>query len=114
MNRGRELDTALREAEAQQKQLADKISSLKEAIEVYNNEPIECKLAEMLHAVLCKYNHADGCAWYYEKNKNQHDWTAHTHDRWYQHAVRVSNYCKSQNVDLETAMNVIAVAMEKP
>ena len=50
----------------------EKISQLEAEIEKLNKEKLvyealipEERLAELLHEKICKYNHMDGCSWYY-------------------------------------------------
>lgn len=41
-------------------------------------------LAEKLHALECKWNHTDGCSWYYAEKRDatgtiHHDWSEYGH-----------------------------------
>lgn len=38
------------------------------------------KLAVYLHQKLCRWNHTDGCGWYYAISDGKHNWDEHTHN----------------------------------
>jgi hypothetical protein len=48
------------------------------------------KLAEFLHTENCTHNHADHCAWFYEK-----EWTAYTHNLWLHKAEQLLTFLDS-------------------
>ena len=47
-----------------------------EMIGNFNEE--EKRVADIMHALYCTWNHTDGCAWYYR----EHDWLESTHVRY--------------------------------
>lgn len=40
------------------------------------------QLAMSLHDAFCRWNHTDGCGWFYEVHKGIDDWDGHSHARW--------------------------------
>ncbi len=47
------------------------------------------KLARMLHEKLCRYNHTDGCSWFYFVKGAEDDWTDYSHATYLAKAVRM-------------------------
>lgn len=47
------------------------------------------QLATVLHDAMCRWNHTDGCSWFYEVHKDVDDWTGSTHERWVKKAKDV-------------------------
>jgi len=57
------------------------------------------KIADNLHTILCKWNHTDGCGWYYEESNGVDDWKGQTHSRYLEKAqklVDLSGYSPEQ------------------
>lgn len=48
-----------------------------------NSQSDAGQLAIFLHKNLCKWNHTDGCGWYYEINNDIHDWSGSAHIRYW-------------------------------
>ena len=40
------------------------------------------RLAILLHDALCRWNHTDGCGWFYEVQEDIHDWRKRDHQVW--------------------------------
>ena len=51
--------------------------------------PENQRMAILLHKKLCHSNHTDQCAWYYEINGIQHDWTRWTHEQYLEKANKL-------------------------
>lgn len=49
------------------KELKDKIEKLEVEQNTFDNFSDEIKIAEFMHDKTCRFNHTDGCGWYYEK-----------------------------------------------
>ena len=49
----------------------------------------EQNLAIMLHKRYCKWNHTDGCGWYYEIIEGRHKWEASEHAKWLRKAQAI-------------------------
>lgn len=52
--------------------LKDELARAEAALKATLN-PESIAIAELLHAVLCKYNHTDQCAWFYETDATPED-----------------------------------------
>lgn len=63
-------------------------------------------LAIALHSTLCRWNHTDGCSWYYEISKDVHDWSRHEHGRYLTKAQNISNLCAKHNINIETVLEI--------
>lgn len=80
------------------KELEDEIAKLKEEHAEQLSLSEDRQLAEFLHDKLCKWNHVDGCGWFY------YNWTDPGQDRtvWINKARRVLKV-----VDIDTAKKVV-------
>lgn len=58
------------------------LNALKEKLKHLNSLDSDKKLATILHEKQCKYNHVDGCSWYYREN----DWSDSTHKEYLEKA----------------------------
>lgn len=75
------------------------------------------QLAVALHDTQCRWNHTDGCGWYYEMHTNKlgvkvHHWDGQTHDRYLKRAHKLADCCKGLDISLESAITVISIAKE--
>lgn len=70
----------------------------------------EERLAEELHAMLCRWDHTEGCSWYYEVSGSGKGWdSGYTHGEYLKRAQSVLEV-----VDAETALKVlVAVSASK-
>lgn len=50
-------------------ELEEKLARLKSEQEEYDLLSEDKKLAELIHQQTCRYNHTDGCGWFYENWK---------------------------------------------
>ena len=59
-------------------------------------------LAEKMHETFCKYNHTDGCGYYYENDFNGISlWDrGHEHNSWYQKAKVLYEKYGEQSFDI--------------
>lgn len=57
--------------------------------EAFEKKTPDQRLAIALHDALCRWNHTDGCGWFYEVYKDVDDWTGHAHARWLENANKV-------------------------
>jgi hypothetical protein len=83
----------------------------REAVEKYENserdkrlEPLK-ELTIHAHDVLCRWDHSDGCGWYYEIHRGKHNWTGWSHARWLKHIESIvypSANDRNQAVSAET------------
>ena len=67
---------------AAMKEAADKILKIDEELESLKAfEPPE-RIAIVLHDLICRHNHTDGCSWFYELKDKVHDWEKAEHKDW--------------------------------
>lgn len=59
----------------------------------------DARLAEELHSMQCRWNHTDGCGWFYEVHKDVVDWNGHSHSRWLTKAREVMRELPDMSVD---------------
>lgn len=94
---------------------ADKIKSLKKELAelehaelIFNGLDPEQKLAISLHSTLCRWNHTDGCSWFYEMHPGNIDnWDSYAHNEYLTKARSVSMFCSKNNVSPEAALGLI-------
>ena len=63
-------------------------------------------LAEQLHDRLCKFNHTDGCSWFYEVKGGEPNWTGWAHGKYLAHAQRVTGFCEAHEITVEQALDI--------
>lgn len=63
-------------------------------------------LAEQLHDRLCKFNHTDGCSWFYEVKGSEPNWAAWAHDKYLAHAHRLTRFCEAHKITVEKALDI--------
>lgn len=69
-------------------ELQAQIVELQNAQSTFNSLHPDAKLAIELHTALCRWNHTDGCAWFYEVHQGVDDWTGQAHARWLSQAKK--------------------------
>lgn len=52
--------------------LERKLAEVEANIEASTNQDLTT-IAEFIHSMQCRYNHTDGCGWYYEQDYNKND-----------------------------------------
>ena len=68
------------------------------------------ELAIGLHDIMCKWNHTDGCSWYYEysSKENIHDWNGSSHLSYLNKAdILISTF---SNMDWKELLSIISTA----
>jgi sarcosine oxidase delta subunit len=87
------VDKKIKELEAQ----LLKAKAEKEALSKMTEEQI---LADQLHTLACRWNHTDGCSWYYEYDRGTVGrWEGWTHKRWLSMAKKLrGNKYRSEDV----------------
>jgi len=58
----------------------------------------EHELATLLHEALCRWNHTDGCGWYYQDN-----WEDSVHQRY----LKVAEKILAEGISLEVAKRIV-------
>lgn len=90
-----EADIAKREQE-----LADAKEQLKKA----KLESPDKQLAKELHSMLCRWNHTDGCGWFYEFRNKEDDWSGNAHGQYLIKAQNLIGKCKDHNITVDQAI----------
>ena len=77
-------------------------------------ESPESQLANELHARLCRWNHTDGCSWYYEfeDDGETHIWSRPEHKKYLGKARAFIHKCKGIGVSVDKAMKIIGIVEE--
>lgn len=88
------------------------LAELETQLEVAKTEPDDYRLARELHTLLCKWNHTDGCGWYYEFKDKQEDWTGYAHDRYLTKARRLTHQCQNKNISTQDAIEIFKMVKE--
>ncbi len=100
---------------------AEKIAKLrKEADELeaadraFQALPDEYKLAITLHGMLCRWNHTDGCGWFYEIVKGVDNWNGSAHEPYLTKARHVIAFCNRNRNSITTddAINLLKLVKE--
>lgn len=109
-NRIEELERELAQRKAELEKLIkeEKEAAEKAQAELDNNDPLK-QLAIQLHNSLCRYNHTDGCGWYYEVSNERHNWNGCSHENWLNKAREVSTKLDEVGVSKEQAFEVIKI-----
>jgi len=98
---------------------ADKIAKLREEADkleradaAFNALPEEYKLAITLHVMQCRWNHADGCGWYYEMKDGVHNWNGQSHEPYLRKAQVLTTFCNRRNLCIEDAVALLQLVKE--
>ena len=70
-------------------ELEEEITRLKQEKAKIEKTPDNKRLAFMLHAKKCRWDHTEGCGWFYEINKGVHDWEGYAHKRYLEEANKI-------------------------
>ena len=76
------------EIDARIAKLSEELEQLTAARRTYDEMTPQELLAIELHGRLCRRDHAEACAWYYELDGNKHDWGEPIHQQWLASATR--------------------------
>lgn len=64
------------------------------------------QLATELHAMLCNWNHTDGCGWFYEFRDKKDDWTGNAHGTYLKKAQMLIHKCEQEGIAIDQAISV--------
>ncbi len=92
--------------------LQSKLVEVEAAEEIERQLPAEHQLANILHELLCHWNHTDGCGWYYEFKNRVADWDRDTHKGYLKKAVNLIARCEREGITPEDAIRIYKL-MEK-
>jgi hypothetical protein len=84
-----------------------KVDELKLSLKEEKLKSPDKKLATSLHSILCKYNHTDGCGWFYEFKDKKDDWGASSHGEYLKKAQNLIHKCKDLNIEPESAIDIV-------
>lgn len=90
------------EIAAHQKEI-EKLEAAKSAFEEMTYDQ---QLAKTLHDAFCRWNHTDGCSWYYEVHEDIDDWTAQSHAGWLRRVAELRKQLPAE-YDNETITKVV-------
>lgn len=68
-------------------------------------------IAISLHAIFCKWNHTDGCSWFYEINEREGktNWGGYAHKEYLQKANKFLAAAEKENIsNVQGILNVIS------
>ena len=77
------------EIEAQKLKLSELESAKKAMIRDRQTTSLTGKLAITIHEKMCRWNHTDGCSWYYEIPRGVPDWSGHAHSKYWNIAAQL-------------------------
>jgi len=84
-----------------EKELAERqaeVAKIQAQIDAKKNYSSTEQLADFLHANLCKYNHTDGCGWYYEMKNGIDNWSGPDHQKYLAKANRITDICQKHMI----------------
>lgn len=73
--------------------LSEAKTALAAAQDEMNGMTPEQRIAIRLHDTTCRWNHTDGCGWFYEFKDKQHDWSGSSHKSYLEKAFKLINRC---------------------
>lgn len=93
--------------------LETKIKELAKEKEILESMTADKQLAIELHDLLCTHNHTDGCSWFYEISRGEHDWTRWAHHEYWKRACVIEAFCEKHNITTTQAVQLIKVALQR-
>lgn len=92
--------------------LREEADKLEKADAAFNALPDEHKLAITLHEMLCRWNHADGCGWFYEIENGIDNWNGQSHAPYLTKARMVNSFCNKHNITSNDAIALMKLVKE--
>lgn len=84
---------------ARKEALAFELAALEEEEERLLALSDDARLAEELHTLQCRWNHTDGCGWFYEFNNGVPNWQGWAHEQYLNKAREVMKVLPDLSVD---------------
>lgn len=86
---------------AERDELNRRLDALDEEENALLEQADDTRLAAELHRLQCRWNHTDGCAWFYEESDSfpVETWRAASHTRWLKKARGVMAELPDMTVD---------------
>lgn len=93
---------------AEIKRREQELDELENQLEKAKSEPYEVQLARELHGSFCKWNHTDGCSWFYEFDyiKKQENWDGSAHSEYLGRARKLILKCSEKSISPEVAIEL--------
>jgi hypothetical protein len=92
--------------EEQIKKRKQELAELEKSLVTAKLESPDHQLARELHSMLCKWNHTDGCGWFYEIRNKQDDWNGSAHGTYLKKAQKLIHTCKDEDITVEKAIEI--------
>lgn len=96
----------INEIEEKLKTRKKEIAELEAALVRAKNESPSQQLASTLHNMICKWNHTDGCSWFYERKNNDDDWNGWAHGEYLKKANRLIHHCEQRGIEVDQALEI--------
>lgn len=65
-------------------------------------------LADILHELICHWNHTDGCSWFYESWDTLRPGS--TRHEWLQKAIRLRRYAEGRGISIDEVIEILTYA----
>ena len=72
----------------------------------------EQRVAEQLHAMLCTWNHTDGCGWFWEISSGRANWDGNAHGTYLKHAKKLIHKCNEKGILVEDVLDHYAMVKQ--
>ena len=82
--------------------LEEKIKELKKEKEAHQNLQDNEKLAILLHSKMCRFNHIDGCGWFYQMKNGIPTWKEYSQEEYLKKANKIIFEAKTQNINFKS------------
>jgi hypothetical protein len=82
------------------------VAKLEQELEKAKLESPEHQLAKELHGMLCRWNHTDGCGWFYEFKNKEDDWLGSAHGTYLKKAQMLIHKCEAEGLKVEQALSI--------
>ena len=80
-----------------------------DAAKIAANSP-EKNLADVLHSKFCRWNHTDGCGWFYEQNSDKSwKWDGYAHTEYLKKAQVMLAECKLAGITPDQAIAFVTI-----
>lgn len=92
------------------KELKKELAELEKTVAAFDALDPEQKLAISLHETLCRWNHTDGCSWFYEMHPGNIDnWDGCAHTEYLLKAREIETFCHKNHISSKTAVELISL-----
>ena len=92
--------------EEQIKKHKQELADLEKSLVKAKLESPDHQLAKELHSMLCRWNHTDGCSWFYEMKNNKDDWNGSAHGTYLKKAQKLIHKCEQEDISIDSAIAI--------